>query len=75
MAAPKCNDRPLPAQPPEPNPTRIHKGDAVLSLQEMLEHCIPTARPLISLAELRAEQLSVDEVLERISRQGREDGQ
>jgi hypothetical protein len=53
----------------------LHKGDAVLSLQAMLQHCITARRPLISLAELRAEQLSVDEVLERISRQARDDGQ
>jgi hypothetical protein len=55
MAAAKCNDRSLPAQPP-PNPptaTRIYRGDAVISLYELIENYIPTARPLMSVAELR----------------------
>jgi hypothetical protein len=63
--------------PTQPLP-RIYRGDAVISLMEMIERYIPTARPLMSLAELRTEQwapLSVDEVLDRISRRTREEGQ
>ena len=40
MAAAKCNDRPLPTQGPEPNPPtaiRIYRGDAIVSLAEMVQ--------------------------------------
>ena len=53
MAAKEFTVRSQPAQSPEPNPTRIHKGDAILSLSEMVEQFMPTARPLMSLADLR----------------------
>jgi hypothetical protein len=45
MTAPESTVRFLPAQPPEPNPTRIHKGDAALSLQEMLGTAFPLPAP------------------------------
>ena len=65
----------IPSAQPVP---RLHKGDVVISLSEMVEQFMPTARPLMSLADLRAQEgtpLSVDEVLDRICRRDREDGQ
>src|SRR6185312_4132824 len=78
MTAPESTVRSLPAQPPEPNPptaTRIYRGDAIISLMEMVEHCIPTAQPLMSWADLRIQErvlLSIDEVLDRIGQRSRE---
>ncbi len=68
----------LPVVSPAQPSTRLHKGDIALNLSEMLERCIFTAKPLVSLADLRAQEgapLSVDEVLDRISRRDREGGQ
>jgi hypothetical protein len=64
MTAPESTVRSLPAQPPEPKPptvTRIYRGDAVISLMEMIERCIPTARPLMSVADLRKSQPTASE--------------
>ncbi len=48
MAA-KDSTRIFPAQPSP----HSHKGDTILSLYELIENYIPTARPLMSVAELR----------------------
>jgi hypothetical protein len=64
MAAAKSTVRSVPAQPPEPKPptaTRIYRGDVVISLMEMIERCIPTARPLVSVADLRKSQPTASE--------------
>jgi hypothetical protein len=33
--------------------SRLRKGDGTISLMQMVKRCIPTATPLISLADLR----------------------
>jgi hypothetical protein len=89
MAAHESTTRTVPAQPSP----RLHKGDAVISLQEMLERCNPhdpflgpihdeifglvrsRIDEVVDRANRRKESLSVDEVLDRISQRGREDGQ
>ena len=49
MAAHEITTRTVPTQPSR----RLHKGDTVISLSEMVEQFMPTARPLMSLADLR----------------------